>query len=301
MKPARFEYAAPTSLDEALSALAAGAGEARPLAGGQSLVPILNFRLGGPEALVDLNRIDELSFLEAADDGGLRIGAMTRQQMLERDPVVRVRAPILAEAAPWIAHAQIRSRGTIGGSLAHADPAAELPAILLVLGAHVRAARAPREGEPGPRVERRFPISELYLGPFLTSLEADELLTAIEIPSLRTGEGTAFEELARRRGDYAIVGVAARVKLAPDGTCEEAAMSLINAGPTPCLAEEAAKALVGEAPSPSAIANAALVASRACTPAADMHGSEAYRRHLVRVLSNRVLLRAAGRARERVS
>ena len=147
MKPAPFEYAAPTTLDEALSVLSRGDGDARPLAGGQSLVPMLNFRLGGPATLVDLNAIEELAFIEPTADGGLRIGAMTRQVALERDPSVRRAAPLLAEAAPSIAHAQIRTRGTVGGSLAHADPAAELPAVLLALGARVRIARRPRDGE----------------------------------------------------------------------------------------------------------------------------------------------------------
>ncbi len=300
MKPARFDYVAPTNLDDALSALAAGGGEARALAGGQSLVPMLNFRLGGPATLVDLNAVDELAFVEPTEEGGLRLGAMARQQTLEHDPLVRIRAPLLAEAAPWIAHAQIRSRGTIGGSLAHADPAAELPALLMVLGAQARVARAARGSESGARIERASSLCDLYLGPFFTSLEADEILTEVEIPGLRVGEGTAFAELARRRGDYAIVGVAVRVRLGADGLCEDAAISLINAGPTPCLAEDAAAALLGEVPTPAAIANAAEIASLQCSPAADMHGSVAYRRHLVRVLTNRVLLRARGRARERV-
>ncbi len=301
MKPPPFEYLAPTDLEEALAALAESPGDARPLAGGQSLVPMLNFRLAGPERLVDLGRIEALSFVEETDEGGLKLGAMTRQRTLERDPRIARRAPLLAEAAPFIAHAAIRARGTIGGSVAHADPAAELPALLLALDARVRTARQAKAGEAGPLVERTIGLAELYLGPFFTVLEPEEILTSIEIPPMGAGESTAFEELARRRGDYAIVGVAARIRLAPEGICQEAAISLINAGPTPCLMGEAAARLVGHPPSPAVIAASAEIAASTAEPSPDMHGSETYRRQLVRVLTHRVLLRAAGRARERLA
>lgn len=300
MKPSSFEYVAPTDLDEALAALADGQGSARPLAGGQSLVPMLNFRLAVPERLVDLNRIRALRIVDV-DDQGLRIGAMTRQRELERDPRIVQGAPLLTEAAPHIAHVQIRARGTVGGSVAHADPAAELPALLLVLGASATIARRGREGETETRVERSVPLEELFLGPFFTTLEHDELLTEIRVPPIAARESSAFEELARRRGDYAIVGVAARVRLDPTGICEDGAISLINAGPTPCLMTEAAAALIGQPPTDEAARHAAEVAAATAQPSADMHGSEAYRRHLVRVLTHRVLVRAAGRARERLS
>ena len=223
MKPPPFEYVAAHDLDEALGALAEPSLETRPLAGGQSLVPMLNFRLAAPERLVDLNGIEALARIEETEEGGLCLGAMVRHRQLERDPLVARRAPLLAEAAPFIAHPQIRSRGTVGGSVAHADPAAELPAVLLTLGARVRIARRSRGGERGSRVERTLDLADFFLGPFFSALEPDELLTAIEVPPPAPGEGTAFDEVARRRGDYALAGVAARVCLDSGGVCEEAA------------------------------------------------------------------------------
>lgn len=306
MKPPVFEYLAPTDLDEALAALAANPGEARPLAGGQSLVPMLNFRLAAPAILVDLNGVSELAGVRERPDGGLSIGAMTRQRALERDPRIAARTPLLTEAAPWIAHAQIRTRGTIGGSVAHADPAAELPAVLLALGATVRLTKAGARnvhsddengGGRRTREERELPLTEFFLGPLFTALEPGELLASIEVPGIVEGEGTAFEEIARRRGDYAIVGAAARVRLDPGGVCEGAALSLINAGPTPCLCAAAAETLHGEPVTPEVLSDAAEAAAAESEPAADMHGSMAYRRHLVRVLAERTLARATERAR----
>ncbi|WP_419858348.1 FAD binding domain-containing protein [Candidatus Palauibacter irciniicola] len=297
MKPPPFEYVAAAGLDEALEALAEPSLETRALAGGQSLVPMLNFRLAAPERLVDLNGIEELARVEETESGGLRLGAMVRHLRLERDPLIARRAPLLAEAAPFIAHPQIRSRGTVGGSVAHADPAAELPAVLLTLGARVRIARRSRGGEPGSRVERTLDLEDFFLGPFFSALEPDELLTAIEVPPSAPGEGTAFDEVARRRGDYALAGVAARVRLDSRGVCDEAAISLVNGGSTPCLMREAARTLVGAEPTPEAVEAAAAACAETCEPAADMHANEAYRRHLVRTLTARVVSRAAGRAR----
>ncbi|WP_420438062.1 FAD binding domain-containing protein [Candidatus Palauibacter sp.] len=296
MKPPPFEYVAAADLDEALEALADTSLETRPLAGGQSLVPMLNFRLAAPERLVDLNGIEELGRVEETEDGGLRLGAMTRQRRLEFDPLIAQRVPLLAEAAGFIAHPQIRSRGTVGGSVAHADPAAELPAVLLTLGARVHIARRSRAGESGSRVERQLDLTDFFLGPFFSVLEPDEILTVIEVPAAVPGEGSAFDEVARRRGDYALAGVAARVRLESDGTCREAAISLVNGGSTPCLMEEAAQALVGAEPTLDAIASAAAVCADTSEPAADIHATEAYRRHLIRVLTSRVLSRAAERA-----
>ena len=299
MKPPRFDYVAARSLDEALEGLADRSLETRPLAGGQSLVPMLNFRLAAPARLVDLNGIEELARVEETKDGGLRLGAMTRVRQLERDPLIARCAPLLAEAAPFIAHPQIRSRGTVGGSVAHADPAAELPAVLLTLGARVRAARRSPQGASGSREERILDLADFFLGPFFSVLEPDELLTAIEVPPPGAGEGTAFDEVARRRGDYALAGVAARVRMDSAGVCRETAISLVNGGSTPCLMAEAAGALVGAVPTPDAIASAAATCADTSEPAADMHGSESYRRHLIRVLTERVLSRAAARAAAR--
>ncbi len=293
MKPAAFEYVAPATLDEALAALAERPFEARPLAGGQSLIPAMNFRLAAPEVLVDLNGVSDLAYIESDDDGGLRIGAMTRQRALERDPRVGQLAPLLAEALPWIAHVQIRNRGTVGGSVAHADPAAELPAVFLALGARFRTAGA--EGE------RWVPADEFFVGPFLTALEPDELLVEIALPPPRThgdgGAGSAFIEIARRRGDYALAGVAARVEVDGAGVCRIARMGLVNAGGTPLLALRAAEALAGETPSDALLDSAARIAATEDTePAADVHASEEYRRHLVRVLVARALRTAFARA-----
>ena len=297
MKPPPFDYVAAATLDEALEALADISLDDLPLAGGQSLVPMLNFRLAEPERLVDLNGIEAVSRIEETEDGGLRLGAMTRHSALERDPRIAHRIPLLAETAPFIAHPQIRSRGTVGGSVAHADPAAELPAVLLTLGARVRLTRRPRDGESGPRVERTLDLGDFFLGPFFSALEPGELLTAIEVPPSAPREGTAFDEVARRRGDYALAGVAARVRLDSRGVCDEAAISLVNGGSTPCLMREAAQALLGVEPTPEAIEAAAAACAETSEPAADMHASEAYRRHLIRILTERVLLRAATRAR----
>lgn len=317
MKPPPFDWVAPADLEEALAALAADPDDARPLAGGQSLVPMLNFRLAAPGLLVDLNRIAELSGIEERD-GGLSIGAMTRQRELERDPRVAARAPLLAETAPWIAHPQIRNRGTIGGSVAHADPAAEIPAVLLVLGARARLVRAADQGVDGcleesggveavagssarrrsaPRLEREIPLADFFLGPFFTVLEPGELLVGLDVPGPAEGEGTAFEEVARRRGDYAIVGAAARIRLDEDGACAEAALALVNAGPAPALSEAVAEMLAGREVTPDAIGAAAGAAADEAEPTADMHASEEYRRHLVRILAARTLGRAAERAR----
>jgi len=296
LKPPPFDYVAPTDLDEALAALADAGEDARVLAGGQSLIPMLNFRLAAPVKLIDLNRVSELSGIERRPDGGLVLGAMTRHRQLERDATIAEYAPLLAEAAPWIAHAPIRTRGTIGGSIAHADPAAELPALLLLLGASVRVARAARDGEAPGRVERTLPLDDFCFGPFFTALEADEVITRIDIPPCGPLEGTAFEEFARRRGDYAIAGAASRMILDEDGTCLHAAVSLINAGPAPALVAGVEEPLVGRPPTEDRLAEAADVASAGCDPAPDMHGSEAYRRHLVRVLVLRTLARAARRA-----
>jgi len=295
VKPPPFEYSVPDTLDEALDVLARAGDDARALAGGQSLIPMLNFRLAAPTTLVDLNHVAELAHILERADGGLTLGAMTRQRELERNPSVAARAPLLAEAAPWIAHLQIRTRGTVGGSVAHADPAAELPAVLLALGATVRTARAAGAGESG-RVERQIRLDEFFFGPFFTVLEPAELITAIDVPPAGRREGFAFAEIARRRGDYAIVGAAARVRLDPDGVCESAALALVNAGPAPALLPGAAAALTGEPPSESRIAASAASAAIECQPVTDMHGSEAYRRHLVSVLTVRTLTKAAERA-----
>jgi len=291
MKPAPFEYQAPGSLEAALDLLAHHGEEAKLLAGGQSLIPVMNFRLAQPSLLIDLNKLAELDFIRPGEDGGLRIGALTRQRRLEREPLVAERAPLLREAVPFIAHPQIRNRGTVGGSLAHADPAAELPAVAVALGARFRLQSA--------RGERWVNAKDFFAGLFYTLLEPDEMLVEVDLPPLPPRSGWAFLEIARRHGDYAQAGVAAVVSLDGAGRCREARLVYLSAGDTPVEAREAAGMLAGGDLSPEAIGAAAQKASRdEMDPAGDIHSTAEFKRHLVRVLTKRALLRAVERARE---
>jgi len=294
MKPAPFEYQAPDSLEAALDVLARHGGDAKVLAGGQSLIPVLNFRLAQPALLVDLNKLAELSFIRRGEDGGLRIGAMTRHRSLERDPLIREAAPLLAETVPWIAHPQIRNRGTIGGSLAHADPAAELPAIAVALRARFLLRKAGGE--------RWVPAVDFFQGLFTTALEPEELLVEIDLPplsSMGARIGWSFQEIARRHGDYATVGLAAQVTLGEDGRCREARLVYLSVGQTPVEARAAAALLAGTDLGPEAIRAAAETASRdEMDPTGDVHATPEFKRHLARVLTGRALRSAAERARQ---
>jgi len=288
MKPAPFEYHRPESVDEALSLLAEHGYDAKLLAGGQSLVPAMNFRLAAPAVLIDLNRIPGLDGLSEAD-GGVRMGAMVRQRVAERSPLVASRAALLAETLPYVAHAQIRNRGTIGGSIAHADPAAELPAVMLALDArfHLR----------GPNGARVVTAGDFFTGLFGTALEVEEMLVEVEIPPAAPRTGWAFDEVSRRHGDYALAGIAATVQVDGAGRCTGARIALLSVGDGPVLAAEAAAALIGHEPSDAAIRAAAeAAAQRDIDPPGDIHASPAYRRQLVDVLMRRVLPRAFARA-----
>lgn len=291
MKPASFDYFAPKSIDEALALLAEYGYDAKPLAGGQSLVPTMNFRLAQPAVLVDLNGIDELFFIRESGDG-LRMGAMTRQRTVERSRLVRERAPLVHETMPHIAHPQIRNRGTFGGSLAHADPASELPVLAVTLDARLRV-----QSSQGDRwVDAR----DFYLDLFATDLQPDELLVEITIPDLPARTGWAFDEVARRHGDYAMAGAAATVTLADDGTIAAARLVYLSVGDFPTEAFQAEAVLTGEQPTPAAIRAAAeIAASKDIDPGSDIHASAVYRRHLAKVLAERVLARAVERAKER--
>lgn len=292
MKPPVFEYFRPDSTEEALELLASQPG-AKPLAGGQSLIPAMNFRLAAPAVLVDLNGITSLAGIGPLAGGGLRIGAMTRHRDVEASSLVAARAPLLAEAMPFVAHPQIRSRGTLGGSLAHADPAAELPAVMLALGATL--VLTSRSGE------RRLPASEFFTGLFATALGSGELLTAIELPPRAAASGSAFLEQTRRHGDYALVGVAARVTLAGSGACESARVALFSVGEGPVLAERVAVALEGLRPDAGVIQAASHAVQGDIDPPSDIHAGAAYRRQLARVLTGRALERAVERARAHLS
>src|SRR5262245_55424612 len=291
MKPATFEYRRPETLDEALAILAESGSDAKALAGGQSLVPAMNFRLARPAVLVDLNRIAALAYVEKNRDGGLRIGAMTRQRAAERSELVARGAPLLYEALPWIAHPQIRNRGTVGGSLAHADPAAELPAVMVALDARfVLRSRA---------AIRTVPAQAFYTGLLTTVLRPDELLTEIQIPLRTPGAGAAFLEVARRQGDFALVGVGVELVLGAAGTCSSVRIALVSVGEGPVLATEAMNVLAGNVVGAVAIEEAARVAADIdIDPPGDIHASPAYRRHLTRVLVRRALLKAAERSKE---
>lgn len=289
MKPAPFGYHRPQSVEEVTGLLAQYGSEAKVLAGGQSLIPAMNFRLARPAVLIDLNGVPELSYIKAANGSGLRIGAMTRQRAVERSPEVAARAPLLHEAMPFIAHPQIRNRGTVGGSLAHADPAAELPAVAVALNARCRVVSR--------RGTRTIAAGEFYTGLFSTALSPDEVLVEVEVPAPPRRSGWAFTEVARRHGDYALVGIAVHVTLDERGRCAGARMVLLSVGDGPVLAGEAARSLEGQAPSAGVIRQAAeLAATRDVDPPRDIHASAAYRRHLVAVLARRALTLAFERA-----
>lgn len=288
MKPAPFKYLAAASLAHALEAKAAQGDDAKFLAGGQSLVPAMNFRLAQPSALIDLNPLRDLDYVRAAPGGALRIGALTRHRTLERDPLVARHAPLLREAAPHVAHPQIRNRGTLCGNLAHADPASEFPAVMLALGARLRA--------QSTRGERWIDAAGFFKGVFTTALVPDEMLVEVELPALAPRTGTSFLEVARRRGDYALVGVAAVITLNADGTCTAARLALCNAGDTPVLATSAAGALAGSRAGASEIRAAAAQAAREIDPPGNVHATAAFRRHLAGVLARRALQTAVERA-----
>ncbi|REJ83102.1 MAG: xanthine dehydrogenase family protein subunit M [Acidobacteria bacterium] len=294
MKPAPFRYCAPETVDEALELLATGdpEDEVKLLAGGQSLVPAMNFRLARPGLLIDLNRIAELASIATRDDAEgsiLRLGAMVRQSAAEHSPDVARLAPLMGEALPSVAHTQIRNRGTVGGSLAHADPAAELPAVMLALDArmHLRSVRG----------ERAVDAGDFFLGLFETALEPDEMLTAIEIDAASAVEGSCFEEVSRRRGDYALAGAAARVRLDADGTCRFARLTFLSVADLPVRALEAEQMLLGERPHDELLrAVAEHAARREIDPGSDIHASSAFRRHLAAGLARRTLATAVSRA-----
>jgi len=288
MKPAPFDYYAPDSLEAALALKAQHGDDAKFLAGGQSLIPAMNFRLAQAAFLVDVNGLTDLSYIRRSDDGELRLGALTRQRQLERDPLVKQHAPLLHEAMPFVAHPQIRNRGTLGGSLAHADPAAELPVIAVALGARLKARST--------RGERWITADDFFKGFFTTDLASDEMLVEVAVPPLPPRTGTAFVEFARRRGDYALMGAAALVTLDESGHCQQACLVYLNAGEGPVSAKRAAALLVGQRPSAVAIEAAAAAAASEINPTGNVHASPEYQRHLARVLTRRALNRAFERA-----
>jgi len=288
MKPAPLKYIAATSLDHALRLKHDYGEEARFLAGGQSLVPTINFRLAQPAVLIDLNPLDALAGI-AANGNAIRIGALTRYRTLERDALIADAVPLMREALPHIAHPQIRNRGTLGGNLAHADPASEMPAIVLALGGRLRAQSA--------SAERWIAAKDFFLGPLTTALEADEMLVEIEIPARTKRTGACFMEVARRRGDFAMVGVALTVTLDEAGKCSAARIALCGAGETPVDVSESAASLIGQSIDDAAIDDAANAVQAAIDPPGNLQASPGFQRHLAGVLVKRALCTARERAR----
>ena len=288
MKPPVFEYTAVRSVDEAVAELRQHGDRAKLLAGGQSLVPLLNMRLTAPERLIDLNRVGELAYIRARD-GGLAIGAMTRQRAVERSPLAATHVPLMHDALPWVGHFQIRNRGTVGGSLSHADPAAELPAVAVCLDARFTAR--------GPAGERTLTAGDFFRTQLTTALEPTELLTEVWFPSTPPGSGSAWLEVARRHGDYALVGVGAVLTLKNDRIAG-ARLALTSVGDRPVRASEAEARLAGEPVTPAVLAEAVEAVRRAIYPGSDIHATAAYRRHVAGVLAERAIRLAAARARE---
>jgi CO/xanthine dehydrogenase FAD-binding subunit len=289
MKPAPFKYYAPTTVSEALAHLAQHGYDAKVLAGGQSLVPTMNFRLNQPAVLVDLNNVSELFYVRPGDGGGVRLGAMSRHCQVEHSELVAQRAPLVHETMPRVAHPQIRNRGTFGGSLAHADPAAELAAVSVALGARFRLRKQARE--------RWVAAQDFFIGPFTTVLEPDELLVEIDLPAMQPHSGWSFKEVTRRHNDFAIVGVGTTVTLDDAGRCQQARMVFLSVGAGPVPATQAAKTLQGQVLTPELIQAAAeTAASKDVDPSNDIHATADYRRQLVRVLARRTLTQAFERA-----
>jgi CO/xanthine dehydrogenase FAD-binding subunit len=285
MKPAPFDYVAPRSIEEALRELARGGPEAKVLAGGQSLVPLLNFRLARPSLLVDLNRIPELSYLTPRKNG-VAIGAMTRQVQVDRDATLSQTQPLLKEAIRWVGHPAIRTRGTIGGSLAHADPAAELPAVAVCLDAQLSV--------QGPRGRRTVRAEDFFQGYLTTVLQPDEILVETWLPPLRPRTGQAWLEYARRHGDFALVGVAVSLSLDHDRV-QDARIVLTGVGGKSVRAREAETLLVGGSV-PERVGATADAARTAIEPEADIHASKEYRAHMAGVLTERAIRLAYERA-----
>jgi CO/xanthine dehydrogenase FAD-binding subunit len=290
MKPAPFSYVRPTTVEEALSALAQQGGEAKVLAGGQSLIAMMNLRLLKPRRLVDINRVAALDYIRH-DNGTLAIGALTRLSAAERSPLVAQLCPLMTEAIQHIAHRPIRNRGTVGGNLAHADPSSELPAVAVATDATFVARSA--EGQ------RTILAADFFVGYLTSALQPDELLTEVRVPSSRlAGQGWSFMEVSPRKGDFALVGVAATLQV-KDGTCQAARLVYSGVAGRAQRVPEAEQALVGRTADEAAFRAAAGIASQRVHPHSDFHATAAYRRDLVNVLTRRALAQALARCGER--
>jgi len=284
--PGSFDYVRPKSLSEAVALLGKNP-EAKILAGGHSLIPMMRFRMATPPMLIDINQLSELAYIRE-DGDWLRIGAMTREADVDRSELVRKRYPLLADTARVVADPLVRNLATIGGNIAHADPANDHPATMLAYGAQVVAT--------GPKGERTLGISDFFRGAFETALASGEILTELRIPKAQPRGGGAYLKLERKVGDYATAAVAVQLALDGDGSVASAGIGLTNVGLTPIFAKAAADSLKGKKPGESVFAEAAKRASDAAEPIDDHRGSEDYKRHLVRTLTHRALTSAIQRA-----
>ncbi|WP_448601102.1 FAD binding domain-containing protein [Thermoflexus hugenholtzii] len=290
MFPALFEYVAPSTLDQAIRLLQQYGPDARLLAGGQSLIPMMRFRLVNPKVLIDLNRIHGLDFLEE-DRGVLRIGAMVRHRAMERASLIQQRYPLLADTARVIADPIVRNWGTVGGSIAHADPAGDWGAALLAAKAEVVIT-----GPKGRRIgQRTLPLEEFFTGPFMTALQPGEIVTEIRVPAPGPREAGAYLKIERKVGDFAVVAVGVQIALDADGVCRKAGIGLCAVGPTSLRAREAEEWLMGKRLDERVIARAGELAAEAAQPTSDTRGPAEYKRDMVRVLTVRALRKALER------
>ena len=287
MKPAPFDYHRAVDVDDAIAALGSSE-DAKAIAGGQSLIALMNLRLARPDLLVDIKPLRELDYIEPTPDGGLTIGALTRQRSIERSVLVKERCPLMFEAMPSIAHAVIRNHGTIGGSLAHADAGSELCTVSLAIEARMRVR--------GPSGDREIPATEFFLGPLTTALDSDELLTEIIIPPSPARSGCAYTEVSRRKGDFALAGVGAVVALADDGTVDRVSLAYTSLGPSALRSPTVEEFLRGSRPDEATIDRAVELVEQDVSPGESIHGTAEFRLHLARVLTKRVVIRAVDRA-----
>jgi carbon-monoxide dehydrogenase medium subunit len=287
MIPGKFSYHAPTSLAEAISLLGEFDGDAKVLAGGQSLIPLMRFRLAQPGHLVDINRIDGLAYVEE-HDGTLRIGALSREADLDTSQLVHERYPLLADAVAVIADPLVRNLATLCGNIAHADPANDHPAVMLAYRAEVVA--------EGPQGHRVIPIDDFFVDTFVTALAPDEIVVEVRIPAPTTDTGGAYQKLERKVGDYAIAGVAVQLALDPEGAVREAGIGLTNLGPMPIRARDAEQALLGSVPEDELLVQVAELVSAASDPVDDLRGPADYKRAVTRTLALRALRTATARA-----
>jgi len=287
MIPAPFEYEAPTTLDEALALLEQHGDDAKILAGGHSLIPMMKLRFAEPELLIDINNIPGLSYIKE-ENGHLQIGAMTREAELEHSDLIRSMYPIFTDASKLIADPQVRNMGTIGGNIAHGDAANDHPAVMIALNAQVEIT--------GKEGKRTVGIDDFFKGFYMTALEPNEILTALHIPTPAAGTGNAYHKLERKVGDYATAGVAVQLTLDSSGVVTYVGIGLTNVNPIPMRAARSEQALLGKKLTEETIAQAAQFASEDCNPSKDLRGDVAYKRAMVGVITKRIIQKAAERA-----